>query len=92
MEQYLAALETVEALDFDILMTGHGNRGEKSDIAAFAALLRAVEADVMAGIAQGHSRETLQETILLADYSDWLLYEQRRAGLVGEMYDTLSAD
>ena len=91
VDDYMAALETVEALDFDILVTGHGTRGEKSDIATFLTFLRTLEADVMAGIAEGHDRETLQETILLADYSDWLLYEQRRANLVGEMYDILSA-
>ena len=92
VDGFVAALETVEALDFDILVTGHGNRGDKTDIATFAAFLRTLEADVSAGIAEGHDRETLQDTILLADYTDWLLYEQRRAGLVGEMYDILSAD
>ncbi|MDD9996158.1 MAG: MBL fold metallo-hydrolase [Rhodospirillaceae bacterium] len=91
VDEYEAALATVDALDFDILVPGHGNAGTKPDVRAFLGLLRDLEADVMAGIAEGLDRETLQETILLADYSDWLLYDQRRANIVGEMYDTLSA-
>ena len=91
VDEYEAAIETVAALDFDILVTGHGNAGTKADVAEFVTFLRALETDVAAGIAQGLDREALQETILLADYSDWLLYEQRRPGLVGEMYDILSA-
>ena len=91
VDEYEAALATVDALDFDILVTGHGNAGTKADVSGFLTLLRDLESDVMAGIAEGLDRETLQETILLADYSDWLLYEQRRANIVGEMYDTLSA-
>ena len=90
VDEYEAALATVEALDFDILVTGHGNAGTKADVGGFLALLRDMESDVMAGVAEGLDREALQETILLADYSDWLLYEERRANLVGEMYDTLS--
>lgn len=91
VDEYEAALATVEALDFDILVAGHGNAGTKADVSGFLTLLRDLESDVMAGIAEGLDREMLQETILLADYSDWLLYDQRRANLVSEMYDTLSA-
>ena len=91
VDEYEAALATVDALDFDILLAGHGNSGTKADVSGFLAFLRALESDVMAGIAEGLDRETLQQTILLADYSDWLLYEERRANIVGEMYDTLTA-
>ena len=91
VDEYEAALATVDALDFDILVPGHGNAGTKPDVRAFLGLLRDLEADVTAGIAEGLDRETLQETILLADYSDWLLYDQRRANIVGEMYDSLTA-
>ena len=91
VDEYEAALAAVDALDFDILVTGHGNAGTKADVSGFLAFLRDLESDVMAGISEGLDRETLQETILLADYSDWLLYDQRRANIVGEMYDTLSA-
>ena len=90
VDDYEAALATVEALDFDILVPGHGDPGTKADVSAFLELLRDLESDVAAGIAEGLGRETLQETILLADYSDWLLYGERRANLVGEMYDTLA--
>ena len=91
VDEYEAALSTVDALDFDILVAGHGNTGTKADVSGFLAFLRDLESDVMAGISEGLDRQTLQETILLADYSDWLLYDQRRANIVGEMYDTLSA-
>ena len=92
VDEYAAAIDTVQALDFDILIPGHGNVGEKSAAAAFTTLLRTLEADIVAGIADGHDRETLQATILLADYADWLLYEERRANLIGEMYTLLSAE
>ncbi len=88
---YEAALEALEALDFDILMQGHSNvTGTKSDVASFLTFLRALESEVAAAIAAGSSVEEAQETILMSEYADWLLYDARRTNLIGEMYGILA--
>ena len=87
---YLQALAEVDALDFDILIQGHGGPGSKADLVSFIGFLQDLESEVAAAIAAGQSVEEAQESVLLSDYSDWLLYEQRRANLVGEMYGILS--
>jgi len=91
VDSYAAAIEAVEALDFDRVIQGHSELiGTRSDVEAFMTLLRTTEAAVAAAIAAGSSLEETLESVMLPDYSDWLLYETRRPQLVGDMYEFLS--
>ena len=90
--RYEDAIGELQALDFDTLIPGHGDLGVKSDLEPFIGFLRSLEADVAAGMAEGQSLEELRESVLLSDYADWLLYDNRRANLITEMYGMLSAD
>jgi glyoxylase-like metal-dependent hydrolase (beta-lactamase superfamily II) len=92
VDQYLGALEQMNALDFDILIQGHGTPGTKADLEGFISFLQTTESEVSAAIAAGQTLEETQESVLLEDFSGWSLYEDRRANIVGEMYGILSAN
>ena len=89
--QYVAANARVQELDFDILIPGHGNLvGEKADLILFLDFLRALEAAVASGIAEGTSLEEMRENLSFPDHEDWLLYEERRINLITDAYELLT--
>ena len=93
VDSYEVAVEAVQAMDFDTVIQGHSDvTGTKSDVAAFMTLLRTTEAEVAAAIAAGRSLEETQDSVMLADYADWLMYETRRPQLVGDMFESLSGE
>jgi glyoxylase-like metal-dependent hydrolase (beta-lactamase superfamily II) len=92
VEDHLQALDEMNALDFDILIQGHGNPGTRSDLPAYMGFLETLRSEVSAAIAAGQGLEEARESVLLSDYSNWSLYEERRASIVGEMYALLSEE
>ncbi len=87
VSSYEAAIETVTALDFEIIVQGHSELvGSKADVEAFSALLRTTETEVAKAIAAGQSLDQTLEAVMLPDYADWLLYNTRREALVADMY------
>ena len=67
VDQYVDANAIVQELDFDILVAGHGNIvGEKADLMLYLEFLRALEAAVASGIAEGRSLEDMRENPLLS--------------------------
>jgi glyoxylase-like metal-dependent hydrolase (beta-lactamase superfamily II) len=87
VSDYEAAISTVTALEFDTIVQGHSELvGTKADVEEFANLLRATEAGVASAIAAGQDLEQTLESVMLPEYSDWLLYEVRREALVADMY------
>ena len=87
--QYVDAVARVQNLDFDIVIQGHGNDGVKADLAFFLDFLRALEAAVASGIAEGSSLDEMHENLFFPEYEDWLLYDQRRTTLITETYELL---
>ena len=93
VDSYEVAVGAVEALDFDTVIQGHSEiTGTRSDVAEFMSLLRTTEAEVAAAIAAGMSLEETLDSVMLSDYTDWLLYETRRPQLVGDMYESLTEE
>ncbi len=90
---YEVAVQAVQTLEFDRVIQGHSELiGTRSDVEAFMTLLRTTEAEVAAAIAAGRSLEETLDSVLLSDYTDWLLYETRRPQLVGDMYELLTQE
>ena len=87
---YVEAIAKVETLDFNILIPGHGDVGEKADLTLFLDFLRALEAGVTKGIAEGRSLDDMRENLSFPGYEDWLLYERRRVILITEAYELLT--
>ncbi len=93
VDQYVDASARVQDLDFDILIPGHGDVGEKTDLMRFPDFLRALEAAVASGIAEGRSLDEMRENLSFPDYEDWapsLRNETRRLVLITEIYELLT--
>ena len=88
--QYVDAITRVQALDFDILVPGHGEVGQKADLDLFLDFLRALEAAVATGIDEGKTLEELHMSVSIPGYEDWLLYELRRTDLISETFELLT--
>lgn len=91
VDNYEVAVDAVLALDFDTVIQGHSELiGTREDVAEFMTLLRAIEREVTDAIAAGRSLDETLDSVMLPEYSDWLLYETRRPLLVGDMYSSVS--
>jgi len=69
----------VNALDFDILIGGHGPLGTKADVAAGLAYLEKLRASVLAGLKAGKTLEQLKASIKMEKYRSWGSYDNWRA-------------
>jgi glyoxylase-like metal-dependent hydrolase (beta-lactamase superfamily II) len=72
---WIEAVKRVEAMDFDILVPGHGPIGVKADASRHRAYLEDLYAAVLAAARAGQSLEEMQRSIKLEKYRDWSQYE-----------------
>ncbi len=72
---WMDAIARVEAMDFDILVPGHGGLGTKADATAFRGYMEALYAAVLKGAREGKSLEAMQQSIRLDKYKDWHNYD-----------------
>ena len=90
LAEWIRSYRTVEALDFDVLATGHGRpQFTKADVAATREFFEDLVAEVSAGIAAGRTLEELKETVRLEKYAGWANYERLRAYNVEAAYENL---
>ena len=78
VDQWIQQVKKVEALDFDILIGGHGPVGTKKDVSAGIAYLEEMRAAVLEGLKAGKSVDELKQTVLMEKYKDWGSYDQWR--------------
>jgi glyoxylase-like metal-dependent hydrolase (beta-lactamase superfamily II) len=74
LRKWIAALEELEKLDFQILAPGHGPTGTKSDVRAFITYFQELLDAVQKRIAAGESLAQIQATLDLPKYKDWARY------------------
>ena len=74
--EWMEAVKRVEAMDFDILVPGHGAIGTKADARAFREYMEALYAAVLDAARAGQSLEQMQQTIRLDTYKGWFRYEE----------------
>jgi len=79
VDQWIQQVKKVEALDFDILIGGHGPVGTKRDVSAGIAYLEELRAAVLEGLRAGQSVDELKQTVLMEKYKSWGSYDQWRA-------------
>jgi glyoxylase-like metal-dependent hydrolase (beta-lactamase superfamily II) len=72
---WIDSLRAVEAMDFDILVPGHGAIGAKSDVTAFREYMSDVYDATLAGVRAGKSVDELKASIKLDKYQDWFKYD-----------------
>jgi glyoxylase-like metal-dependent hydrolase (beta-lactamase superfamily II) len=76
MPAWIASLETLETLDFDVTVNAHGSSGTKADLAAYRQQVQDLYDAVLAGIDAGQSLDELQASITLDAYRGLANYNQ----------------
>lgn len=69
-------LKAVEALDFDVLVPGHGAPGKKSDVKAQRVYIEELMAAVAAELKAGKSVDEIVKTVKMEKYKDWVMYKE----------------
>ncbi len=86
VDEWIESLAAMERLDFDILVPGHGEIGDRADIAPHREYLERLRARVLAGIRAGASLDELKTSVTMDEYRDWGGYDAWRALNVEGMY------
>ena len=73
---WVAALEKLDEIDFEILAPGHGPTGTKANVGEYIAYMNALIAAVQDGIDKGQTLEQMQGSLELADYTNWTRYDE----------------
>jgi glyoxylase-like metal-dependent hydrolase (beta-lactamase superfamily II) len=89
LDQWIASLQQVEALDFDIVSPGHSSVGTKADFTAYREFFEDLRETVNAAIAAGTSLEDLLASDALAEYSDLPNYVPQRDRNIEDAYNLL---
>lgn len=87
--EWIDSLRTVEQMDFDILLPGHGRVGTREDVAAFRGYMETLHDEVLAHLRAGHTLEETQAAVTLEAYRDWGQYERFLPLNVAGMYQRL---
>jgi glyoxylase-like metal-dependent hydrolase (beta-lactamase superfamily II) len=87
---WIEAIRAVEALDFDILLPGHGPVGTKADASDHRRYLEELQDAVLQAAREGQSLAEMQASITLDTYQDWDQYEAWRALNIEGMYHQVS--
>ncbi|MCZ6484680.1 MAG: MBL fold metallo-hydrolase [Acidobacteria bacterium] len=90
LDAWLNAIRGVENIDFDYVVPGHGEVGNKADLAEHRGYLEELRDAVADGIAAGKTLEQLQASILLEDYKDWQSFDAWRPMNIEGMYNMLN--
>jgi glyoxylase-like metal-dependent hydrolase (beta-lactamase superfamily II) len=71
---WIEAIKKVEAMDFDVLVPGHGPLGTKADATDHRRYLEDLQAAVLEAARAGQSLEQMQASITLDKYQGWSQY------------------
>ena len=91
IDDWIKQVETVQSLDFEVLVGGHGAVGVKSDIDDALAYLRELRATVLAGLKDGKTEAQLIDSVTMDKYKSWANYDTWRALNVQGMVRHLKA-
>lgn len=74
IDEWIEALKRAEALDFDILDTGHGPLGKKEHLRATRVYMEELRGEVLKYTRQGKSLEEIKKLVKMEKYSGWERY------------------
>ncbi len=72
---WVGSIRAIEAMDFDILVPGHGDMGTKADATDHRRYFEALITAVRDGMKAGKSLDALKQEISLPQYADWGAYK-----------------
>ncbi len=87
---WIDSLRRVEAMDFDILVPGHGPLGEKAHVGEFRGYMQALYDAVLAAARAGQSLDEMKAGIKLDAYEDWGQYEAWLPLNIEGMYERIA--
>ncbi len=91
LHEWIDSLKRVEAMDFDVLVPGHGPLGNKADVVAYRGLMEELRADVTRLAREGKSLDEIKKAVTLEKYKDWSGYAQMRELNVEGMHRLVQA-
>ena len=71
MPDWIESLRRVEALDFDVLVPGHGPLGTRANVTMFREYLQDLRAEVVKYAREGKSADEMKQLITLPKYDAW---------------------
>ncbi|NQV80652.1 MAG: MBL fold metallo-hydrolase, partial [Alphaproteobacteria bacterium] len=72
---WVGSIRAIEAMDFDILVPGHGDMGTKADATDHRRYFEDLITAVRDGMKAGKSLDALKQEISLPQYADWGAYK-----------------
>ena len=75
IDDWIKQVETVQSLNFDTLVGGHGAVGVKRDIDDALVYLQELRAAVLEGLKAGKTVEQLSNSISMDKYKSWANYD-----------------
>jgi glyoxylase-like metal-dependent hydrolase (beta-lactamase superfamily II) len=91
LADWIASLKAVEALDFDVILPGHGRQGTKAEVAENRKFLEDVGGAVRQGILEGRDLDELKKTVTLDAYSKWPNFATGRTNHIEQAYSNLKS-
>ena len=73
---WIDSLRAVEAMDFDILIPGHGPNGGKADVRTMREYMTQLHGEVLMHVRAGKTRDEVKSLVKMEKYKDWPGYEQ----------------
>lgn len=73
---WIEAIKVVEAMDFDILVPGHGPLGTKADATDHRRYMEDLYGAVLAAARAGKTLEEVKQSVKLDKYKDWGRYQE----------------
>jgi len=84
--QWIDAVKAVEAMDFDILVPGHGPLGTKADVSEHRRYLQALYDAVLDASRNGQSLDDMKKSITLDEFNKMGMYDKWRELNIEGMY------
>ena len=90
LAEWIKSYRAVEALDFDVLIPGHGSQlGDKTLVRETREFFEHLRNEVAAGMAAGQTLEQLKNSVQLVPYRHWANYERLRTYNIEAAYRNL---
>jgi glyoxylase-like metal-dependent hydrolase (beta-lactamase superfamily II) len=87
--EWINSIKAVEALDFDVILPGHGRQGTKAEVSENRKFLEDLSAAVRKGILEGRDLDELKKTVTLETYAKWPNFSTARTANIEQAYSNL---
>ena len=89
MDEWLRSYRTIESLDFDMLVGGHGAAFTKADVAEARGFFETLKHEVEAAMSRGESLAQMKQSIRLDQYRNWKHFDALREPNIEAAYQNL---